>query len=296
MKNKIYPFLLLLTVIGLPLVSWSQRNIDDEFYAQNLNYYNPSFSILSRDTMNYINAYDTHTMLRIAPNNTKQVVSPELAYLAFSKINNFTFIYNINYQHLSYTSQNEIGLGAIYSLKIKQQHQINFGLRANFGFYNLKRFNKMDYATDVKRKNLKVLADLDFGIDYVYKGLDIGISGKNLLASKYKPDEILFQNQHGLYANVSYNFDIKNKVEIKPTIFMMPLDYTNLFISLEVGLFKQFYVQYAFRLNQLRSQYNAEYHLKLRSSNEILIGLAFNHSMIYTDFNAGLRLGYIIRN
>lgn len=273
----------------------SQRNMDDLFFTQNSHYYNAAYAPTNRDTTEFSTAYDTHTMLKIAPNNTGKNVMPSLSYQAFSKIDNFTFVYNFNHQYQSFSSRNELGIGAIYSLNFKPEHKLSFGLKGGFSFYNLKRFNAMEDVQIPEQKKMKLLADVDFGIHYFIKKFELGVSGKHLLASKYAPDDILFQNQRGFYTQISYNFTIGKNVELKPSLFLTPLNYSNAFIALEVGLFKKVYTQYAFRLNELRHQYNVEYRFQT-PRNSFFAGLAFNHSIIYTDFNVGIRLGYYIRD
>jgi|GEM_PF-6139264 len=291
MKKLLYITVILFQVSA----AVSQRNIDDMFFSQGTNYYNAGYSPTHKDSVEMINAYDTRTMLKIATNNTGNKVIPSLTYQAFSKLDRFVFTYNFNHQSYSYTSNNEVGLGVIYTLPFSNIHKLSFGLRGDFSFYNLKKFNGIDYIQLPKEKRVKLLADIDFGVHYFIKKFEVGVSGKHLLASKYRPDDVLLQNQRGLYMHMSYNFSIGRYIELKPAVFITPVNYLNTFLALELGVIKKVYAQYAFRFNELRHQYNIEYRGNIRQ-NQFFVGLAFNHSVIYSDFNAGIRLGYIVRD
>lgn len=290
---KLKNILLLFLLLGINY-GWSQRNINDLFVTQGFNYYNPAYSPTNRDSNEYVSSFDTRTMLQIAPNNSKTVI-PSLTYQSFTKVDRFVFLLGINHQSYSFTANNELGLGVAYVLPFSTFHKLSFGLRGDFGFYNLKGFNSIDYIQLEKKRKLTVLADIDFGIAYFIKGFELGISGKHLLASKFQPDDILLQNQRGLYTNLSYNFALGKNFELKPTLFLTPLHYTNLLFGLELGVFHTVYTQLAFKLNELRTQVNIEYRPKIRG-NDFFFGLAYNFSQIYTDMNVGIRIGYLINN
>lgn len=289
MKKTIYTLIAILSLTA----GYSQRNISDLFFAQGVAYYNPAYSPTHELKDERASSFDTHTMLNIAPNNTGSKVTPSLTYQGFTRIKNFTVLYGVNYQAYSFVKNNEIDLGLAYSIPFKsgENHRLSFGVRGDFSFYGLKDFNAIDYVNVPKPRKLTVLPDVDFGIYYTYRQLALGVSGIHLAKSKYEPDDILLQNERNFHFIASYNFYIGNNFELKPTLFLPPMNYTDVTLAVELGIFHQVYVQYAFRLGQLRSQYNIEYRPMIRGQ-QFFFGLAFNHSLIYTDFNAGLRIGY----
>lgn len=290
---------LLITLLSVVVlnVGFSQRNIWDLFFSQGTNYYNPAYSPTHALEEERATAFDTRTMLNIAPNNTGANVSPSLSYQAFTKIKNFTILYGVNYQSYSFTKNNEVGVGLAYSVpfNVEKNHRLNFGVRGDFSFYGLKELNDIDYVDASKTRKMTVIPDVDFGIYYTYKNLGLGISGIHLAAAKYAPDDVLLQNERNFHFSANYNFQLSENFELKPMLFLPPMNYIDMTFALEFGMFHQVYVQYAFRLGELRSQYNIDYR-PLIKGRQFFFGLAFNHSLIYTNFNAGLRLGYCFGN
>lgn len=286
---------IILTIASIALlnVGFAQKNVWDLFFNQGTNYYNPAYAPTHELEEENVSAVDLRTQLNIAPNNNGSPVIPSLMYQGFTKIKNFTILYNINHQYYSFTKNNELGLGLAYTIPFSQElnHRLTFGARGDFSFYGLKRFNEIDYVNVPKPRKLTVIPDVDFGIYYSYRHLELGVSGIHLAKSKYAPDDILLQNERAFHFSASYNFQIGEKFELKPMLLLPPMNYMDMTLAVEFGILHQIYVQYAFRLGELRSQYNIEYR-PLINDQKFFFGLAFNHSIIYTNFNAGLRLGY----
>lgn len=290
-------YIICLFVLGHAYSFSQSNNIDDLFFNQGHNYYNAGYAPTTTKSEEYITAFDTRTMLKIAPNNTGDKVIPSLTYQAFSKVDRLTFSYNFNHQSYSYTANNEFGLGVIYSFPFNENHQLSIGLRGDFSFYNLKKFNDIEFLQLEKPKKFKILADIDFGLHYSINKFELGVSGKHLLASRYAPDDILFQNQRDLYTYLSYSFKLgkRERIGFKPAIFMTPAtNLLNSFFALEFDLDEAYYFQYAFKVGQLRNQFSFEYHFDTYNDNSFFIGLAFTQSLVMTDYNIGLRFGYFL--
>lgn len=285
MKKLIVYTLAFFTSIG----AFAQRNLNDDFFTQSYNYYNPSHSLTNRLEGDVSSVTSLNTLIGITPNNNQSKAQLNNFFQHTSRFSNFMIMVHFVQQPYSFTTNSELALGFGYTLPIADNHAITFALRGDFSFYNLKKLKYESYLPNLKK--IKAMADMDLGVSYHYKGLDMGLSGKHIFAARYKPDDVLLQNQRDMYFHTGYNFRIGEKVELKPSVFLTPINYMNTLVALELGLFHQFYVQYAFRLNELRHQYVFEYRNQMED-NGFFVGLAFNHSSIYSNYNVGIRLGY----
>ncbi|MCO5269646.1 MAG: type IX secretion system membrane protein PorP/SprF [Brumimicrobium sp.] len=271
----------------------AQRNMDDLFFIQGSNYYNAAYAPTHTDSTDFKAAVDTRTFLRYVPNNIGQIVVPNLTYQAFVKMQNVTLTYNYNLQPLTFTKNNELGLGFIYTIPFTTQHKLSFGVRGSFGIYNLKRFNEIGFIDIEKSKKWTMLGDFDLGIHYFIKRFELGISTKNILASKYAPDDILFRTDREIYLQLAYNFLLgkRKNYSLKISVFTAPLYWLNSYLSFNLGIYKKAYFQFTISAKDISNQFSFGYDFRI-GENPLSLGLAFTQSLIAKNYNFGLRIAY----
>lgn len=282
--------ILLIAFFGMLLspVLHAQNTLRPNIYFQKMHYYNTAAGI--EDTAAHT-SFDAYAKYKFVPSDNDDVwKKPVNLY--------FNHIYNINaknsvnmsylYDGYSYYQRNIVYLGYTRMFHWGKSSRLNLGARAvlNFNSFNWSEFGML-HSNSPK---MKFNADLDFGVQYQWKGLTVGASAKNLFASSVKIDGMEYiKDQRELYGNLSYNFGLfKRRVELAPFLLLYAERNMNLDAGLNVNLFKRVSVSYAIRILELRSIYCIRGNFLKRFQ----VGVAVDHSAVYSDVNLDFLLSY----
>ncbi|NOY50684.1 MAG: type IX secretion system membrane protein PorP/SprF [Chlorobi bacterium] len=110
---------------------------------------------------------------------------------------------NINNQDVGAELTQNIKLGYSYKLYLNGGHQLNFGLAAGIYFRKLD-FSKLRFEEDQQNIPLsderQAYADFDFGFEYNYNGLTVGISSNHITVNNKKATIFKIPIQNHIYA------------------------------------------------------------------------------------------------
>ena len=281
--------ILLTAILGLVLsTSLAQNTLRPNIYFQNMHYYNTAAGI--EDTSAHA-SFSLYAKYKFVPSDNEGIwKKPVNLY--------FNHIYHINaknsvnvsyiYDGYSYYNRNIVYLGYTRMFHWGKSSRLNLGARAvlNFNGFDWDKFASVHSSSPAMKLN----ADLDFGVQYQWKGLTVGASGKNLFASSVKIDGIRYiQDRREVYGNLSYNFGLfKRKLELAPFVLLYAERDFDLDAGLNVSLFKRVSVSYAIRVLELRSIYS----IRGNFMKHFQIGAAVDHSAIYSDVNIDFLLAY----
>lgn len=282
-----YPIISILLIIMHPV--FAQNSLRPNIYLDNLNYYNAGADINDDTHTKYLSFYLKD---KFVPEENNAVWSkPVNVYLNYlGNINQKSF-FNISYIYDGYSFYNRNTFYGGYGRKyeIGKRSSISFGIRAVVNLNHID-WDKVGQFQTTPAKRLRINPDLDFGILYQWKGLNLGISGKNLFSSKIKKDkEAIIKDWQEFYLNLSYRFNMfQNNLAITPFILYFKERNINLDAGLNLSFFKKAEVSYALRLLELRGIYAARFAIGKRMQ----IGAAFDHSSIFSDTNVDFLLGF----
>ncbi|WP_300665686.1 type IX secretion system membrane protein PorP/SprF [Fluviicola sp.] len=284
MKN-VYTLAFILT--ALSSVIHAQNNLRPNMYFQKMHYYNVAAGI--EDSSAHA-SFDLYAKYKILPESNDVWKKPVNIY--------FNHIYNLNqknafhmsyiYDGYSYYNRNSVYLGYTRMFRWGKSSRLNLGARA---ILNFNQFDWAGFAGPVtSTPKLKFNADLDFGVQYQWKGLTVGASAKNLFASSAKISGVNFIKDHReIYGNLSYNFGLfKHKIELAPFLLAYAERDFDLDAGLNLNLFKVVSVSYAIRVLELRSIYSIRGNFLKR--NQVCVSL--EQTAINSDMKDDLLLGY----
>jgi len=124
---------------------------------------------------------------------------------------------NINNQSVGAELTQNIKLGYSYRLYLNGGHQLNFGLAGGLYFRKLD-FTKLHFEEDEQSIPLsderQTFADFDFGFEYVYNSLKMGISSNHITVNNKHATIFKIPIQNHIYA--LYTFDVGNDIIISP--------------------------------------------------------------------------------
>ena len=263
-----------------------QNTIRPNIYFQNMNYYNVAAANQDTGYKYHISAYARYKFARSEDWNKPA----NLFVNHIGRIDKISSFYSASYIYDSYSffDRHTLYAGYTYQLKLPKRQQINFGIRGVFNFDQIKWRNVTQAGTH-PNSEFRFTPDLDLGVQYTVRGFTLGVAVKNLISNRQKVDEeILIKNRRELYANISYAFNIKNKVVIAPFALLYMERNFGFDAGLSLGFFNRVNASYAFRLKEFRHIYT----LNVRLYKGLRIAVAADHSSIYKDINTDFMLGY----
>lgn len=281
----LYTFLL----FAVTCSSFAQNTLRPNIVRENMNYYNAGVSLSDSAFDSYAFVYFKNKYI---PKENKAIWNkPVNVYLNYiEKINEKSF-FNISYIRDGYSFYNRNIIYGGYGRKFNagKQGKLSAGARAVININHINQ-DKSEQLQNMSGKKLSITPDLDLGIQYQWKKLQIGVSGKNLLAGGVKKDnEVIIKDRRELYVNVTYQFGLfKNKVSLAPYILYVKERDIEVDAGFNVSLFSKVDVSYAFRVFEFRSIYSARVALGKR----LIIGAAFDNASFFSDKNADIILGY----
>ena len=264
--------------------TFAQYLLKQNIYYDDLNYYNPSVSFSDTSRVYYATFYTKYKIL----NSSIYSEKPYDFYTSFQGLTQGGFghfITGFSYDGYSFFDRYSLFGGYGYKWNFNE-HYLGIGARCLFQF-DVVNWNKLSVSHYVGQK-MFVLPDIDIGLNYQWKGLNLGLSVKNVLAIGERVDKtILLQNRRTLFTNISYDFRLSN-VKIAPFMLFSYDSELSLDIGVFIELFKYAKVSYILRAKELR-------HIFLLGG-ELPCGLcldaAFDFSGLIRDKNIDIRLGY----
>jgi len=279
MKKQI----LLISTLFLAALAQAQTLFRPSMHFSDMTYYNVAAGPLDTAVRFRNVAYFKH---KIVSNDVWQKpLNVYLSHLGYVKRIGGFYSAAYMFDAYSFYGRHTLYAGYSYELKLPKTHRIAFGVRGvfNFDVVNWSR------ATQANRTGYSLYfnPDLDLGIQYRVKGLALGVAAKNVIGTVRRVDgEELIRNRREFYTNLSYAFNIKNKVVIAPytLVYMRPG------FGLDAGLYLDFWkrvnLSYMFRLTEFRHVYMAG----VRVFKGVGVGMAIDHSRLYSDINFDIML------
>ncbi|MEZ4937908.1 MAG: type IX secretion system membrane protein PorP/SprF [Crocinitomicaceae bacterium] len=264
----------------------AQDIIPVKYYYNNLNYYNPAAGLKDSATHHKVQVYGSYKFIKNPPVWKSY---PVLMANYEGKFGNDHSLVNAYYvfDNYSFYSRHQISLGYGYNFTFKGKHQLRLGIRANLNLFSLRKEEISHIPTD-NLQNMYIAPDFDFGIQYYWKGLFTGLSGKNLIGYKVKVEgEDFLGNQRGIYFNFGYDFTVKENYQLTPyTLVSIEKDF-----QFDLGFMAKFFklveLGYQFGLLEMRNTYLLSGYI----AKKVRIGASFDHSFIRSDMNLNFLVG-----
>lgn len=260
--------------------SLAQDNIHTNYYYRNFNFLNPAAGLKDSSKNHQVQVYGNYKFIETTPLWKSYPMLMGSYHGKFGKGHSLVNAY-YSYDNFSFYSRHQVKLGYGYNFIIKEKHQLRIAVRANLGFFLLRK-EKISHIPTDNLKDLYFLQDLDFGIQYYWKGLFVGASGVNLIGNTVKiENEDFLRNQRGFYLNAGYDFVVKENYTISPYT-LISFEKNFLFdLGLMVNFFKYAEVGFQFNLLEFRNTYLISGYI----ADMVRIGASFNHSFIHGDQN-----------
>ncbi|WP_222166406.1 type IX secretion system membrane protein PorP/SprF [Edaphocola aurantiacus] len=284
--KKIYLFAA--TLCAAVTAMYAQNTLRPGIYYHNMHYYNAAAGLDDTAAKASVDIYARNKFVQDENKDTWE--KPLNLYLNhiynLDQKNSFNVSYL--YDGYSFYKRNIIYLGYSRTLCWGRDNRLSLGIRPvlNFNSINPDQLG----LGPVLDTRFRFNADLDLGAQYQWKGLTAGVGYKNLFASSVKEDGLdLIKDQRELYVNLSYDFRLfKRKVGLAPFLLFYSERNMNLDAGLNLSFKDRIQVSYALRILELRSIYT----VRARIDKRFQVGLALDHSSLYTDVNMDVLLGY----
>ncbi|PLX11732.1 MAG: hypothetical protein C0598_07475 [Marinilabiliales bacterium] len=204
-------------VFWIALLQISIVNAQSDLLFNNSNINEMAFNPASIENNNSLNAYFGVHQQWIGWED-----APNMQWLyasTFFDKSNMGVSLNINNQSIGSEITQNVKLGYSYKLYISGGHQINFGLAAGLYFRKLD-FSKLHFEEDEESIPLsderQIYADFDFGFEYFYKNLKVGISSNHITVNNKNATIFKIPIQNHFYAK--YNIEAVTDLRIIPGI------------------------------------------------------------------------------
>lgn len=281
--KKILFFLCLASFSGV----YAQQSFRPGIYFNHMNYYNPA-SGWDQEMRGEASLYIQHKLINsdVFVKNAPNIFANYIGSIGEKRRHHFSASYT--FDKYSYYVRNIINGGYAYSLDFGSKGYLTFGTRVSLA---LDYVNGNDFEEPLGNNisGLRVLPDFDLGIDYRFKGLNIGIGARNIVATKARAEGYaLYHNQRLIHLYVSYQFFIKQKVGLAPIAMVHYERNFGVDLGLNLNILKVVDVSYIFRTNHLRHIGT----LGVKFAKRFYIGVAVDGAMLTSDINADLNLRY----
>lgn len=216
--------------------------------------------------------------------------APLLAADAHLKVKDVGVIsFLISNDNYSYFNRTQLGVGYSYRYE-KNGWFLQPGIRVitNFDAVNLSKIH-IPNQTFNNNTQLKVLADIDFGLVMGWKNLEVQAAYNNLTKSEYEVKrQTILSNKPNWVVGAKYRFDIGEKWEITPFAQVYHERQMSYDIGIQGGMKNLIKLGYQVRLLNL----NHIYHVNVQATKALQIRAAVGHSMLTSDINAELGISY----
>lgn len=264
--------------------SFCQNLLKQNIYYDDMNYYNPAASFYDTSRQYYASFYTKYKFL----NSPVYAEKPYDFSVSFQgRTQNTSGHYTAGYLYDGYSFFDRHSLYGGYGYKWDfGGHRLSIGARATLNFDAIcwDKFSGAHYIG----QQLFVMPDIDLGLYYQWKGLNLGISAKNLLAIGERVDgNVLLRSRRTLFTNLSYDLYL-SEIMLAPHLL---LSYDGE-IGLDIGIFGRLFeygkVSYIFRVKELR-------HVILLGGDipcGLTLDIAFDFSNAARDKHLDVRIGY----
>ncbi|WP_024773085.1 type IX secretion system membrane protein PorP/SprF [Aquimarina macrocephali] len=179
---------LILLVFSVTLVNKvsGQTLANFNFLEHTYLFHNPAKVALNSTEIVYINRRKTNTTVS-SPMFSK-------SYLSVSQqLKNIKGLFHLNYffDQYSFFNQNIISIGYSYPLEISKNHSLSIGIRFN-GIINTIQYDQIKNINFETLQETKFHPDIDLGVYYTWKNLNIGIALKNISSPALKVNKISY--------------------------------------------------------------------------------------------------------
>lgn len=281
MKRIIFIIICNVFVINLFCQNIMKQNI----YYENLNYYNPATTFSSDTTYNYYTTFYTKYKFLTSTVYSEKPYDFNLSFQGRTQQNAGHYMVGYIYDGYSFFNRHSLYGGYGYKWQFKE-HFLSIGANIILNFDAI-YWDKL-LVSHYRGKQLFVMPDIDFGIFYRWKGLNLGLSAKNLLALGERVNgNILLRSRRTFFTNLSYNFQLYSATIAPYMLFSYDSEF-----NLDIGIFSQLFnygkIAYIFRGKEIRHVFI----LGGEFPQGFSIDVAFDFSNVAQDKNLDIRLGY----
>lgn len=286
MNNR--PFTLFVCLTFATICATAQSTVRPSMYFQQMNYYNVASTLADSSEKASLLYYTKNKLVQSETWN-----KPMTSFISqVGRLNNIPGFYSAAYIYDSYSFYDRHTLYAGYThqwkLGKKQQHVINVGARTVLNFDHIK-WDKLGQVVDRSKAGLHFTPDVDLGVQYQFKRLNLGVASKNIFSNTAKFDgEILLQNHREWYYTASYTFTIKKNYNIAPYILVYQERRNAFDFGLFASAYKRVSVSYILRLLEFRHIYMVNVNIV----NGLHAGFAYDYSSVYSDKHLDFLIGY----
>lgn len=273
-------FFFVLMIAGTIILS-AQNNIRPTIYFEDLNFYNPSNIPIDSAQKYYFSLQTNYKFVKnddLIWNKPPSVMMNHIGKIKQTNLYYFVGYLNDDY---SFFNRNSVSGGVAYRLKLGTYSYMNFGGKVVVNF-DVVNGNKLQLPVSLSGTTLKVNPDLDLGVEFGWKGLQVGLASKNLIGFRTKVEgEVLIANKRLTSLTASYLFHLGKNFKIAP-LAMLYYDGKMIY---DVGAYFCIYdyarISHVLRINEIRSIFSAD----VRIVKNLYLGAAFDFSPILPDKN-----------
>lgn len=269
---------------GIVANIFCQNIIKQNIYYENLNHYNPA-TTFSDTTYNYYATFYTKYKILTSNSYSEKPYDFDVSFQGRIQQRKGHYTAGYTYDGYSFFNRHLLYGGYGYKWQIKE-HSLSIGAKIILNF-DAVYWDKLS-VSHYTGQQLFVMPDIDFGISYRWKGLNLGFSVKNLLALGERVDkQVLLHSRRTFLINLSYNTHFSS-VTIAPYMLFSYDSEINLDIGIFTRLFDYGKISYLFRGKDFRHIFILGGELPCG----FCIDVGFDFSTIARDKNLDIRLGY----
>ena len=246
---------LFLSLLLVPFRAAAQDQIMYDQY-RDLSFYNPSVSNVDGNYHHYVQvwshaAIEPKGFVRRYDSDIYENINVGARYQG--RLDKHIFSVSYHYDGYSFFHQHTIGLGYGYEFVIKDIHKLSLGGRLQVNFCDIMP-SKLAVQTEWL-KSFQMTPDVDLGIQYRLRGLNVGVSVVNLAGNSAANNTALIMYERRGYCNLSYDFllDKAKNIMLSPhALFYLGQHTAGVDFGADINLWKYAHAGYTFRLLEMR--------------------------------------------
>lgn len=221
-------------------------------FIQEITHYNPAARIVNDGA--YLKMYSQYA-IKLPELTGKKPLDLDLAFMVAK--DNYSVFGSLDHDGYSYFNNHSVSIGYNHIWKGlgNGHHTVSLGGRAILGLEHID-FSKLPYGDNGKK--MLYTPDLDFGFEYTYKFFHLGASIKNLVSTSKRHDGIEYVKwPRAYFLHMVFDTDIvKDKFTMVPYLLFGYYQGIYSVFGLDFRLFKNFRINYSFRVPDLHSNVN----------------------------------------
>lgn len=280
-------FLLFVTII-LSVAANGQNSIRPNIYLTDMQYYNPAAIAIDSNERTQSALYGKY---KGVDNEDEVWNKPMSIWLSHAgRIKQSNSFYTVSYvsDKYSYFHRHALYLGYTKQWKINSVSSLSYGARvvANTDFINWENFVLPHHKAG---REAAFNPDLDLGVNYRFRRLNVGVGFKNLFATRKRIDEAtLLKNHREVNFHLNYRQNIGRNFAVTPFLLLAHERNTLIDGGLAFSLFNRLTASYALRLNELKSVIVLDAKIYKGWS----VGLGYDRSALVSDQNVDFVIRY----